>query len=304
MKWNIGASASSSSSSSSSGPVLIDPSLPTNHPAIATSSINPPAECPMHRSTAPPPPPPPASVSGGGLAKCPIDHNNLDPSMNPLNNIPASLSLNRQPGQQLDLPTERTRSTIPRPSGENPGGEAYGTGSTWDYPSPQQFYNALVRKGWETPEDSVEVMVDIHNFINEQAWYEVMKWEKRLPGGENAQLARFTGRPGELSPKARMHLWLGKFFPNSFNTEPPFDRHDWIVTRPLPTSTTVPKEEASTRYVIDYYSAPPDEDGNPVFSLDVRPALDSLESVSERIKVSWEEWRNNNANGDGNGNGQ
>ncbi|WVW79415.1 hypothetical protein I302_101384 [Kwoniella bestiolae CBS 10118] len=295
MKWNIGSTSSSSTSSSSTQPILIDPSLPTNHPAISTG--NPPAECPMHRST------PPASQ---GPAKCPIDHNNLNPSMNPLNNIPANLSLSRQPGQQLDLPTDRTRSTIPRPSGENPGGEAYGTGSTWDYPSPQQFYNALVRKGWETPEDSVEVMVDIHNFINEQAWAEVMKWEKRLPGGEDAQLARFTGRPGELSPKARMHLWLGKFFPNSFNTEPPFDRHDWIVTRPvLPSSPAPapaqagPKEEISTRYVIDYYSAPPDEDGNPVFSLDVRPALDSFESVSERIKVSWEEWRNINAGGNG-----
>jgi len=40
----------------------------------------------------------------------------------------------------------------------------------------------LVRKGWETPEDSVEMMVDIHNFLNEEAWQEVMKWERKLPG--------------------------------------------------------------------------------------------------------------------------
>jgi hypothetical protein len=49
----------------------------------------------------------------------------------------------------------------------------------WEYPSPQQFYNALVRKGWETPEEHVETMVDIHNFLNERAWMEVLKWEKR-----------------------------------------------------------------------------------------------------------------------------
>ncbi|WWC73043.1 uncharacterized protein I206_107008 [Kwoniella pini CBS 10737] len=294
MKWNIG----SSSSTSSYPAVPIDHSLPSDHPSIPSSSSlssqEPPPQCPMHQTQT-------KSIiteKSDGAAKCPIDHN----AMNPLNNIPTNLSsITKQPGQQLDLPTERTKSTIPRPKGENPGGESYGTGSVWDYPSPQQFYNALVRKGWETPEESIQVVVDIHNFINEQAWAEVMKWEKRLPGGEDAQLARFTGRPGELSPKARMHLWLGKIFPNSFNTEPPFDRHDWIVTRPvIPTTPPpadapkYPREETSTRYVIDYYSAPPDEDGNPVFSLDVRPAVDSFESFSERIKVGWEEWRNGN----------
>ena len=49
-------------------------------------------------------------------------------------------------------------------------------------------------------------------------------------------------------------------------------------------------KSTTTRYVIDYYSAPPDEEGNPVFSLDVRPALDSLESINQRIRVAFEEW--------------
>lgn len=56
----------------------------------------------------------------------------------------------------------------------------------------------------------------IHNFLNERAWDEVLKWEKRLPGGDQSQLARFQGRPGELSPKARFHLWAGKLFPSKF----------------------------------------------------------------------------------------
>lgn len=122
-----------------------------------------------------------------------------------------------------------------------------------------------------------------------------------------------------------MYLWAGKVFPSMFNTEPPFDRHDWIVTRPDPNgsaepvnptaaaayvnsittqtqsqSTSTPSPAPSpfaaatrtstTRYVIDYYDAGKDEEGNPVFSLDVRPALDSFTSVSERIRVGVEEY--------------
>lgn len=70
-----------------------------------------------------------------------------------------------------------------------------------------------------------------------------------------------------------------------FSAEPPFDRHDWIVRRP--------RTGKEVRYVIDYYSAPPEPDGSPVFSLDVRPALDSFGSVKERIVVATEEvWAN------------
>ncbi|WVR09016.1 hypothetical protein IAU60_006076 [Kwoniella sp. DSM 27419] len=302
MKWSIG--TNTYSAAPTIDPSSLATSLPSDHPPIpaVASSSRAPAQCPMSSSASGSGSGPMAAMaaarssSSSSPAKCPIQHDSID-KMNPLNNIPANLSLTRQPGQQLDLPTDRTQSTIPRPKGDNPGGEAYGLGETWDYPSPQQFYNALVRKGWETPEESVEVMVDIHNFLNERAWQEVMKWEKKLPGGENAQLARFTGRPGDLSPKARFHLFAAKFFPNTFNTEPPFDRHDWIVTRPLQaphnTPATPPSErvEATQRYVIDYYSAAPDEDGNPVFSLDVRPALDSFQSVSQRVQMAFEEWR-------------
>ena len=66
----------------------------------------------------------------------------------------------------------------------------------------------------------------------------------------------------------------------SHSTEPPFDRHDWIVR-------TNSGEEV--RYVIDYYSAPPEPDGSPVFSLDVRPALDSVGSIRQRISAATED---------------
>jgi cytochrome c heme-lyase len=69
----------------------------------------------------------------------------------------------------VDLPLERTASSIPRDTAAN-----------WEYPSPQQFYNALVRKGWETPEKEIETMVQIHNFLNEKAWEEVQKWESQV----------------------------------------------------------------------------------------------------------------------------
>ncbi|EMD38836.1 hypothetical protein CERSUDRAFT_112563 [Gelatoporia subvermispora B] len=172
--------------------------------------------------------------------------------------------------QTIALPTDRETSSIPRDDERR-----------WEYPSPQQFHNALVRKGWETPEEHVETMVQIHNFLNEQAWNEIVKWERKENPIENPQLTRFKGRPGELSPKARFWLFAGWLLPSRFNTEPPFDRHDWVVRRR--------QTGEEVRYVIDYYSAPPESDGSPVFSLDVRPALDSFGSVKQRIRAATED---------------
>ena len=39
--------------------------------------------------------------------------------------------------------------------------------------------------------------------------------------------------------------------------------------------------------MIDYYSLPDDAEGNPVFSLDVRPAVDSPATVAERMGEWW-----------------
>jgi hypothetical protein len=100
-------------------------------------------------------------------AACPIQHDSPTTELNPLNHMP-TLSQDKATNQSSLLPTDRTVSSIPRDSAEK-----------WEYPSPQQFYNALVRKGWETPEEHVETMVQIHNFLNEEAWLEVLKWEKR-----------------------------------------------------------------------------------------------------------------------------
>ncbi|KAM6497096.1 cytochrome c and c1 heme-lyase [Amanita muscaria] len=239
-----------SSSHSASSTSISAPACPVKHD-VPNSSTS--AKCPVAHD-------PPSKA-----AECPVNHESIDPR----NQMP-SLSQAPTPHQTIILPTEREESSIQRDNK-----------SKWEYPSPQQFYNALARKGWETPEEHIETMVQIHNFLNEEAWTEVMKWEKRQYQYNDVQLTRLQGRPGDISPKARFWLFAGWLLPSRFNTEPPFDRHDWIVRRP--------QTGEEVRYIIDYYSAPPEPDGSPVFSLDVRPALDSFGSIKERITVATED---------------
>lgn len=196
-----------------------------------------------------------------------------------------NLSIQRAPGQKVNLSTNRTESTIPKGTREDEG--------VWEYPSPQQMLNAMLRKGGEVPEDAVESMVDVHNFLNEGAWQEILKWERPYVESTHVapRLLKFTGRPNDLSPRARYYQFLGKLFPSKFG-DPPFDRHDWTVLRH--TGNPDAKEEEAwypVRYVIDYYGGPDDEDGMPTFFLDVRPALDSVESVKDRsIKAAQNLW--------------
>ena len=91
------------------------------------------------------------------------------------------------------------------------------------------------------------------------------------------KLLRFMGRPGDRTPKARMLQVMSWMFPDSYGTEPPFDRHDWYIARQTPSGAT--KE---VRYVIDYYSDGTQETGEPVFYLDIRPALDTPTAAMER----------------------
>lgn len=157
---------------------------------------------------------PPAPKKDTGLAACPIDHSGV----NPLNQMPHLPQTPLSPHQLQLLQTERETSTIPRTLSSTDDTTIPSSSTKWVYPSAQQFYNALVRKGWETPEEDVDSMVFIHNHLNEVAWREVLAWEaKRGPGmEEECELARFKGKPGQLSPKARFHLALGYLFPNTY----------------------------------------------------------------------------------------
>jgi cytochrome c heme-lyase len=215
--------------------------------------------------------------------------------------MPLAISNRPSTNQSTALPLSREQSTIPKGDGSG----------NWEYPSPQQMYNAMLRKGYsDTDISAVEGMVAVHNFLNEGAWGEILEWERRFgrglkrgleecrfgedgsefgangethwddskEGAPAPQLVRFMGRPGEMTPKARLLQMAGWALPAYFHREPPFDRHDWIVKRHGVDGTA-----RDVRYVIDYYSGPPEDDGMPVFFLDVRPALDSPGMVMARV---------------------
>ena len=177
------------------------------------------------------------------------------------------------------------------------------------------MYNALLRKGYtDTDVDAVESMVAVHNFLNEGAWSEIVDWERRFgrglargwqiskQGEENAELAtrrfeveegstaeptliRFQGRPKEMTPKAAMIQMMARVWPSKFGgTEPPFDRHDWFVSR------NVNGQEKQVRYVIDYYTGPPEPTGEPVFYLDVRPAVTPTAAVERLMRWGGDVW--------------
>lgn len=225
--------------------------------------------------------------------------------------------------QAVSLPLERELSSIPRGDVDE----------NWEYPSPQQMYNAMLRKGYtDTPAEAVESMVAVHNFLNEGAWAEIVEWEnifsqgvlkgwERCREGEEGlardrarrefmkarrealglqstssnptesstpssepvfepKLLRFQGRPSEPTPKSRILQTLG-LVSDKFQTEPPFDRHDWYVARRQPDGSM--KE---VRYVIDYYGGGLQATGEPVFYLDIRPAIDGPTGAAERL-VRW-----------------
>ncbi|KAJ2014158.1 holocytochrome c synthase, partial [Coemansia sp. S85] len=196
-------------------------SCPVNHNASAAVAPHSRPECPVDHTQQQQAPSFAQSLLGSSkkadAPKCPVDHADGETSaaINPLNMMP-QLTQDMHTGQTVPLSTEREFSTIPR---SNTDDEA-----VWEYPSPQQFYNALARKNMAAPEEYVDVMVDIHNFLNEGAWNEVLKWEARhkseclVP-----RLARLQGRPRDLSPMARISSWI--------HGVRPFDRHDWYVDR-------------------------------------------------------------------------
>jgi cytochrome c heme-lyase len=216
----------------------------------------------------------------------------------------SDLSQDRAENQTVALPTEREPSTIPKGDGEG----------NWEYPSPQQMYNALLRKGYtDTDATAVESMVSVHNFLNEGAWAEIVEWERRFGRGlkkgweicrrgeEGAmadawknlveeqevpqpKLLRFMGRPKEMTPKAAMIQVMGWIYPSAFGTEPPFDRHDWFVQREYN------GQKKEVRYVIDYYSGDPEPTGEPVFYLDVRPAVTPTAAVERMMRWGGDVW--------------
>ena len=118
--------------------------------------------------------------------------------LNPLNYMP-SLSNQREHSEQtVSLPLSRETSSIPRGDAD----------SNWEYPSPQQMYNAMLRKGYtDTPADAVESMVAVHNFLNEGAWNEIVEWESIFNKGlSHAWEQCRKGEEGMALERARMEM--------------------------------------------------------------------------------------------------
>ena len=101
------------------------------------------------------------------------------------------------------LSTKALKSNIPK-SGDKEN-------TTWTYPSPQRFYNAMRKKGWEANPEDMATVVAIHNTINERSWQEVMKYEKLFHCDEckDPKLLKFRGRPTDYSLKARFLQLFG-----------------------------------------------------------------------------------------------
>ena len=164
------------------------------HPPIISSSSNsttdtkaaaatPSSACPMKQSST-------ATTTKYDVYSRPLDPTNNMPSTHDTRNtLPAYT-------QTSPLDTTRVSSTIPRGGGN--------TGETWTYPSPQMFYNALVRKGKLanpsenattvddnntatttstvvlTKEEDMASVVAMHNCMNEATWRRVLQWEEVL----------------------------------------------------------------------------------------------------------------------------
>lgn len=225
------------------------------------------------------------TIMSSSSEKCPVDHSSLSASADKCpvdhkarsswfsffssSSDAASTHSSSHPpshpnGAPSVLPLDREVSSIPRVDGGN-----------WVYPSQAQFYAAMARKKHNPQASDMQVVVPIHNAVNERAWAEVMKWETQQGGDKcgGVKLVSFKGRPKDLTPRARWRTLLGY--------SPPFDRHDWVVDR---CGTRI-------RYVIDFYTG--HNAGSPnnlSFYLDARPALDNWDGVRMRVERFWERW--------------
>ncbi|KAG7356097.1 cytochrome c/c1 heme lyase [Nitzschia inconspicua] len=236
-----------------------------------------------------------ASSSAG---KCPVDHKSPsslwkvlgvgsgnDYSKTSQNSVasdrlPASLeeaakhAQSPHPEQRLPLSTYRSESSIPRGQQENnkPHHQLGSESSKWVYPSEQQVFNAMKRKGWEgIEEEAIPSFLQVHNSVNERSWRELCKWENTNNSSEqqkSIQLVRFEGRPKDLSPKA--WIWSNVLFQDR-----PFDRHDWYIDNGV---------DHEKRYVLDFYMTENKAMGMPRVEVDVRPALDTPQAFVQRGK--------------------
>ena len=175
---------------------------------------------------------------------CPVDHTTRqkwleqNPSAEGGPSRPSSQPASSSSPRSRRLSEEREISTIPRHRGPStppsscPNTQAStsqdpSTNPNWVYPSPSQFQAALQRKGRDTSSANMEIVVPIHNAVNERAWSEILSWEHQNDQGQSftqcggPKLVSFQGKPKEVTWKAWMKQVVGY--------QAPFDRHDWTT---------------------------------------------------------------------------
>jgi cytochrome c heme-lyase len=221
-----------------------------------------------------------------------VDHGAAASPDHPYNNMPRVPEQSRAPEQKHPLNTKRIVSSIPKGdfTPDHQKNAAAGEGKVWVYPSEQQFFNAMRRKGWDAKEEDMRTVVAIHNTVNERSWQEILRWEvggfvvlaarahdasrpqalHKCDCPEGPRLVKFLGRPKDPSPKALVRQYL-------LGYSKPFDRHDWTVDR---CGTQV-------RYVLDFYRGHAQGDVPMAYHIDARPALDSLQALYDRFAMKF-----------------
>lgn len=230
---------------------------------------------------------------------CPVDHETQAAYLEQAKAARAESGAQAADGQPLSL--EREVSSIPRfymegadpVESEHTASEAVEErDNKWVYPSPNQFYNAVRRKNHDAKAEDMNVVVPIHNAVNEEAWRMIRDWESKwnTPDAPAPQLVNFVGRPRDFTWRAWMRNLAGY--------QLPFDRHDWVVVRPSDEENAPPK---MMRYIIDFYAGrnqaassssdamakTADPKGRVSFYLDVRPAPDTVEGIAMRLHRWW-----------------
>ena len=145
------------------------------------------------------------------------------------------------------------------------------------------FFEAMRRKNYDPKATDMASIVPIHNAVNEKAWAEIRRWERKFSWSREAskgcggpRLHSFSGDSKRLSPRARWNCWI-------LGYQTPFDRHDWVVERCA--------GRPGVEYVIDFYAGKDEGRGRKGlnFYLDVRPKLNSWEGWKMRAAslVGW-----------------
>lgn len=143
-------------------------------------------------------------------------------------------------------------------------------GQSWLNPSPYQLHRSLQRKGKPIAKEHSFEVAAVHEMVTNSTWECIMEYEKMYSEScGNPKLARFEGRDGDYSIKARMLNLLG--------VNLPFDRHDWTVDR-------CGKE---VKYVIDYYAT--GAEGEQSYSIDARPVGGASEWM-DRVKLAFQKY--------------